>query len=107
MRPMPRALWTLGAALVAGLFLLGAWRWRVEGGEARVEIAELKRQFLERGSVARQLPGDRRQAWVDEVRALTRWYFDELAAIRARHPRERRAAPSSEKDRQRQAEVEE
>jgi hypothetical protein len=96
MRPL-RVLVTLTVALLAGGLLLRAWRSRSETSEARLERAQLKREFLERGSVARELAGERAKEWRDEVRALARWYFDEIAALHARHPGEkpRPLAPES------------
>ncbi len=108
MNPALRVLATLVVALVAGALLLSSWRSRTQSFEARLERAQLKREFLERGSVGRQLPPARAREWRDEARALVRWYFDELAAVKARHPGERRpgAAPQ-EKDPKRRADLDE
>ncbi len=108
MKPFLRVLITLVVTLIAGVLLLNAWRSRTQGDEARLERAELKRQFLERGAVSRQLASDRKKDWQDEVRALTRWYFDELASIRSRHPGEKRkGAGPEDKDPKRREELRE
>jgi hypothetical protein len=107
MKPALRALVAVAVVLAAVIFLFGSWRSRSETSEARLARALLKRDFLERTSVARQLPGDRQKEWRDEVRALTRWYFDEIAAVHARHPGERprpAEAPRKGKEAESQAE---
>ncbi len=96
MKPVVRVVVLAVAALTAGVLLVNAWRSRVQGDEARLARAELKRQFLERGAVSRQLGSDRKKDWQDEVRALTRWYFDELVSIHNRHPGEKRRTPATE-----------
>ena len=81
-------------ALPAGLIVLGAImlvntaRSRTETSAAQLERARLKRDFTERASLAKAVPADKPGEWVTEVVALSRWYFDELAAIRNRHPLE-------------------
>jgi len=84
---------TVALALGAGALLLVTFRSRGEGAEARLARAQLKREFLERGAPSRQLPADRARDWRDDSRALLRWYFDELAAIAARYPGERKKPP--------------
>ncbi len=105
MKPALRVLVTLAVALAAGALLLTTWRARSDAAEARLERAQLRRELLERGAVARQLPSDRAKDWRDEARALLRWYFDELAKVRSRHPREKRAAPEEDRDPKRRAEL--
>jgi hypothetical protein len=81
-------------ALPAGLVVLlavwatGAFRSRGEAFEARLERCRLKRDFAERAALARAIPADRITEWRDEALSLARWYFDEITAIRNRHPTE-------------------
>ncbi len=81
-------------ALPAGLIVLGAImlvsnvRARSESAAAQLERARLKRDFAERAGLAKAMPVDPPAEWQAEVAALSRWYFDELAEIRNRHPRE-------------------
>ncbi len=81
-------------ALPAGLLVLGAimfasmLRGRSESADARLERARLKRDFAERAALAKAMPADRPAEWQAEVGTLSRWYFDELAAIHNRHPLE-------------------
>ncbi|HSD20074.1 MAG TPA: hypothetical protein VLC54_08555 [Anaeromyxobacter sp.] len=77
-----------GLAVLAIAFLLSGSRGRADAYEARLERARLKRDFSERAGAARTLPADRLPEWRDEIAALSRWYFDELQAIRNRHPAE-------------------
>jgi hypothetical protein len=84
---------TAALTLGAGAILFVTFRSRGEGAEARLARAQLKREFLERGAPSRQLPADRARDWRDDCRAHLKWYFDELAAIEARHPRERKKPP--------------
>ncbi len=77
-----------GLAVLAAILLVNAFRTRSETSEARLERARLKRDFAERAALAKALPPDRPTEWVAEVSALSRWYFDELAAVRNRHPLE-------------------
>ncbi len=108
MKPIVRVMAALAVALVGGVLLSNAWRNRTQVDEARFERTDLKRQFLERSSVARQLAADRKKDWQSETQALTRWYFDELAAIRSRHPNVKRKEPGAEeKDPKRRAELRE
>lgn len=76
----------LGLAILGGATLLSSQRARQEAYDARGERARLKREFTERAAVARALPADRAAEWRDEVSALSRWYFDELQAVRNRYP---------------------
>jgi len=75
-------------AIAAVLFAANVLQSRSETAEARAERARLKRDFAERAALARGLPADARAEWRDESAALLRWYLDELAAIRNRHPGE-------------------
>ncbi len=77
-----------GLAVLGAVTLVNTLRTRTESAEARLERARLKRDFTERAQVAKALPVDRPADWQAEVSALSRWYFDELQAIRNRHPGE-------------------
>jgi hypothetical protein len=77
-----------GLAILLAVQLVSAFRTRGEASDARLERARLKRDFTERASVAKAVPADRLPEWQAEVAALSRWYFDELQAIRNRHPLE-------------------
>lgn len=70
-------------AVVGGLSVL---RSRGEASAALLERAQLKREFVERAAVGRAVPSDRVDEWRDESAALFRWYLEQLAAIRNRHP---------------------
>jgi hypothetical protein len=78
----------VGIAVAIATSLLSSGRERAAAAEARLERARLKRDFSERAGLARGLAPDRLSEWRDEVQALSRWYFDELTAIRNRHPGE-------------------
>jgi hypothetical protein len=78
----------VGLAVLAGILLTTTSRERADAAEARLERARLKRDFTERAQAAKSLPADRGAEWQAEVGALSRWYFDELTAIRNRHPAE-------------------
>jgi hypothetical protein len=78
----------IGAAIVIVALLLSSQREAADASVARLERARLKRDFSERAGLSRALPPDRLPEWRDEVQALSRWYFDELQAIRNRHPGE-------------------
>jgi hypothetical protein len=77
-----------GLAVLAAVLVTSALRTRAEIAEARLARARLKRDFTERAQAAKALPLDRPAEWQAEVAALSRWYFDELQAIRNRHPGE-------------------
>jgi hypothetical protein len=77
-----------GLAVIAAVVLLSVLRSRADAAEARLERARLKRDFTERAQLAKALPADRLPEWHAEIAALSRWYFDELQAIRNRHPDE-------------------
>lgn len=77
-----------GLAVLAAVLLVSAFRERAEASEAQKERARLKRDFTERAQLAKALPADRIPEWQADVVALSRWYFDELQAIRNRHPGE-------------------
>ncbi len=87
MNPVVRVTVPLVAAAAIAVVLFNSWRSSSESLEARIERAQLKREFLERASLSRQIPVDRSKEWSEEARALLRWYFDEVAASRNRHPR--------------------
>ncbi len=82
----------LMVALPAGLVILVAvlsfssMRSRGEAAAAQLERAQLKREFVERAAVGRAVAVERIDEWRDESAALFRWYLEELAAIRNRHP---------------------
>jgi hypothetical protein len=77
-----------GLVILAAVQVLGAFRERRDAHDALEERSRLKRDFAERSGLGRGIPADRPAEWRDEVQALSRWYFDELVAIRNRHPRE-------------------
>ncbi len=77
-----------GLLVLAALLVVSSLRRSSETADARLERARLKRDFTERAGLAKALPPDRPAEWQAEVAALSRWYFDELAAIRNRHPGE-------------------
>jgi hypothetical protein len=77
-----------GLAVLAGILLFTTSRAASDAAEARLERARLKRDFGERAQAAKAIPADRLPEWQAEVTALSRWYFDELTAIRNRHPNE-------------------
>ena len=110
MNPVVRVTVPLVVAGVAAAALLTTWRSRSDAAEARLERAQLKREFLERSSLSRQVAPDKPKEWRDESRALLRWYFDELAASRNRHPGAARAAeaarPAKGKEKEDQARAE-
>jgi hypothetical protein len=82
----------LFVALPAGILILAAaatfsaFRSRSEATAALLERAQLKREFVERAGVGRAVPVERIDEWRDESAALFRWYLEQLAAIRNRHP---------------------
>jgi hypothetical protein len=78
----------VGLAVLAAVLLTSTFRARSDSAEARVERARLKRDFAERAALAKALPPDKLPEWQAEVAALSRWYFDEVQAIRNRHPAE-------------------
>src|SRR6266545_2601961 len=78
----------VGLAVLAGILLFTTAHNLSESADARLERARLKRDFTERAQAAKAIPPDRLPEWQAEVTALSRWYFDELTAIRNRHPGE-------------------
>ena len=78
----------VGLAVVIIALLLSTARSRADAAEAQRERARLKRDFSERAGLARGIPADRLPEWRDEIAAISRWYFEELSAIRNRHPGE-------------------
>ncbi len=77
-----------GLAVLAAIVLLSTFRTRSESTEARLERARLKRDFTERAALAKAIAPEKLSEWQADVAALSRWYFDELQAIRNRHPGE-------------------
>jgi hypothetical protein len=75
-----------GLAILAAAGMFSALRSRGEAAAAQLERAQLKREFVERAGVGRAIPVDRIDEWRDEAAALFRWYLEQLAAIRNRHP---------------------
>jgi hypothetical protein len=78
----------VGLAFLAAILLFNTNRTQSDTADARLERARLKRDFTERAQAAKAIPPDRLPEWHAEVGALSRWYFDELTAIRNRHPGE-------------------
>jgi len=78
----------VGLAVLAAILLFTSNRSQSDTADARLERARLKRDFTERAQAAKAIPADRLPEWQAEVAALSRWYFDELTAIRNRHPGE-------------------
>jgi len=84
-----RLLRVLVPLVIAVGVLLAAWlsfRTRSEQLSVRAERAALKREFVERALPARALAVERPREAGEEARTLFRWYFDELQAMRNRHP---------------------
>lgn len=109
MKPAVGLVATLIVALIGLILFSSSWRSRTQREEARLERVERKRQFLERSTVAKQLGADRSKEWLQEEQAMVRWYFDELAAIQARYPGDKRGPSilADEKDPKRLAELQE
>jgi len=78
----------VGLAVLAAILFFTTSRSQADSTEARLERARLKRDFGERAQASRAIPADLLPEWQAEVAALSRWYFDELTAIRNRHPGE-------------------
>ena len=78
----------IGLAVLAGLVLFTTTRSLTATSDARLARARLKRDFSERAGAVRAIPPDRGAEWQAEVSALSRWYLDELGAIRNRFPGE-------------------
>jgi hypothetical protein len=75
-----------GLAIAAFVALFSSSRGRLEASAAQLERAQLKREFVERAAVGRAIAPERIDEWRDEAGALFRWYVEQLAAIRNRHP---------------------
>lgn len=88
MRKLLAVALPVGLAVVAGLLLFTTSRSLTTSADARLSRARLKRDFSERAGAVRAIPPDRGAEWQAEVVALSRWYFDELGAIRNRFPGE-------------------
>lgn len=82
----------VGLAVLAGILFFSYSRTAAETSEARLARARLKRDFDERAGAIRAIPPERLPEWQTEVAALSRWYFEELSAIRNRFPGEARRA---------------
>ncbi|HEU4383494.1 MAG TPA: hypothetical protein VFR85_08330 [Anaeromyxobacteraceae bacterium] len=87
MNPVVRVTVPVVVLAAGAAFFFSTWRSRSDLAEARLERVQLKREFLERSSLSREIAPDKPKEWRDEARALLRWYFDELAALKNRHPR--------------------
>jgi hypothetical protein len=88
MRKLLSVALPIGLAVLAGILLFTTTRSLSTTSDARLARARLKRDFSERAGAARAIPADRMPEWQAEVAALSRWYFDELGAIRNRYPGE-------------------
>jgi hypothetical protein len=78
----------VGLAVLAAILFFSFTRGTTETSDARLARARLKRDFGERAAAVRAIPPERMPEWQTEVAALSRWYFEELAAIHNRHPGE-------------------
>ena len=78
----------VGLAVLAATLLFTFTRSAGETSDARLARARLKRDFGERAGAIRAMPPERLPEWQAEVAALSRWYFEELGAIRNRFPGE-------------------
>lgn len=74
--PLVKLLVVAALLAIGGGLALGSYRARVDGYEHRLGLERVRREFLERAPLTRQVPDPVRYA--EEVRALYRWYFDEL-----------------------------
>jgi hypothetical protein len=86
MKPALRIAVVAVVALGIGAWLAGSFRRVTHLAEWRAGRERVKRELVERGAAARQLGPDQAREWREEVRALTRWYGEELQALRARFP---------------------
>jgi hypothetical protein len=93
MKPALRLPLAIAVLAVLSLITYNSYRARVETDAAVIERVKLKREFVERSSVGRAMPAAKQKEWADEAHTLLRWYFDELGAIRNRHPSEKRVEP--------------
>jgi len=108
MKPALRLPLAIAVLFVLAVVAYNSYRAQVETDAALIERVKLKREFVERSSVGRAMPAARQKEWADEAHTLLRWYFDELGAIRNRHPGEKRVEapqvdPSKLKDADRAA----
>jgi len=104
MKPVLRILVVAVVALGVGVWLASSWRRASHLAESRVSRERLKREFLERSVVARQLPAEQAREWREEVRGLSRWYAEELAAIRSRYPAARATPVGADAPREKEKE---
>jgi hypothetical protein len=100
MKPAIRLLLAAAFALALALWLFGAWRKASDLADLRVSRERLKREMLERSAAARQLGAEQAKEWGAEIRALSRWYSDEVQGLRNRHHATARtpAPPAREAD---------
>jgi hypothetical protein len=99
MKPVLRVAFVVVVALGIGIWLASSLRRSAHAAEWRAGRERLKRELVERGAAARQLGPDQGREWREEVRALLRWYGDELAALRSRWPGAASGAPAAAADR--------
>jgi hypothetical protein len=78
----------VGLAVLAAILFFSTTRSASETSEARLARARLKRDFGERAGGVRGMPPEQLPQWQAEVAALSRWYFEELSAIKNRFPGE-------------------
>jgi hypothetical protein len=78
----------VGLAVLAAILFFTFTRSASETSDARLARGRLKRDFGERAGAIRAIPPERLPEWQAEVAALSRWYFEELAAIHNRSPGE-------------------
>lgn len=85
MKPPVRLMLAAAFAAALALWLFGAWRKSSDLADFRVARERLRREMLERSAAPRMLGADQAKEWRTEVRALSKWWVDEVASIRARH----------------------
>jgi hypothetical protein len=86
MKPALRIAVVAVVALGIGAWLAGSFRRVTHLAEWRAGRERIKRELVERSAAARQLGPEQAREWREEVRALARWYGDELQALRSRYP---------------------
>ena len=98
-----KSLRVLLPVVLAGLLLLFLLARLTGGGEAeayRLEREALRREMIERSTVARGLSGP---AGVEEAQGVLRWWIETNAALRNRYPRQAAPAPEPRGDKDRKA----
>ncbi len=85
MKPAIRLLLAAAFALALALWLFGAWRKATDLADYRVARERLRREMIERSAAGRQLGAEQAKEWGAEVRALSRWYADEVQGLRNRY----------------------